>query len=121
MFHPRATHGVTGVRTREFIARPARPAPVSAALNGRLVWQYDLTDAQYVSLSRLTATLCRVLPRIRPDVPRDARGAVRPGRLEDAELAAFSGVVGHYHVSNTKVDPGPALDWDRVLRRARRR
>lgn len=31
------------------------------------------------------------------------------------EQAAFSGVLGHYHVQSNKQDPGPALQWERLL------
>ena len=81
--------------------------------------QYDFTPEQYESLARLLATLSRSLPGIRLDAPRDGRGAVRRDVLDDAELAAFSGVLGHHHVSADKQDPGPAFDWEAVLARAR--
>ena len=35
------------------------------------------------------------------------------------ELAAFEGVLGHYHVTKRKIDPGPAFQWDHVLKGAR--
>jgi N-acetyl-anhydromuramyl-L-alanine amidase AmpD len=44
---------------------------------------------------------------------------VRTDVLTDEEFAAFSGVLGHLHVSANKSDPGPAFDWERFLREAR--
>lgn len=120
VFNPPETNGATGIRTKGFVARPAREDPVFGTIQDRLLWQYDLTDAQYASLSRLTATLCRVLPRIKAVAPRDANGELRTTVLTDQELEKFSGVIGHYHLTNRKVDPGPALNWDRVLSKARR-
>ena len=35
------------------------------------------------------------------------------------QYAAFSGIVGHYHVQKNKTDPGPAMQWDRLLEDAR--
>jgi len=35
--------------------------------------------------------------------------------LPDAELNAYQGVLGHYHVQKNKTDPGPALDWEKVV------
>ena len=35
------------------------------------------------------------------------------------ELKAFKGVVGHWHITKEKPDPGPAFNWDRVLTGAR--
>lgn len=109
-----------GVRTPGFVARPARDEPVEGVINGSRLVQYDLTPEQYDSLTRLTATLCTVLPRIRCDYPRGAGGAVITTRLGDEELAAYAGLLGHWHVQANKVDPGPAFQWDRVAGGARR-
>lgn len=112
--------GDGGLRRKGYVARPARPEPVVGEIHGKELRQYDLTDAQYASLIKLTATLCKVLPKIAPDYPRDAEGRLRTDLLSDEEIANFSGVLGHYHVSDRKVDPGPALDWDRLMRGVRR-
>ena len=32
----------------------------------------------------------------------------------------YHGVLGHYHIQDNKVDPGPALQWDYVIGEARR-
>ena len=107
--------GESGVRTPDFVARPARHEPVFGEINGRQLYQYDLTDAQYESLIRLTATLCHVLPRIRPDYPRDGQGRLRTSVLTPDEIEDFSGLIGHWHITQAKVDPGPAFDWDRLV------
>ncbi|MCA9222413.1 MAG: N-acetylmuramoyl-L-alanine amidase, partial [Planctomycetales bacterium] len=120
VFNPPLSDGATGLRTTPFTATPARPEVVQGRIHDRDLNQYDLTDAQYASLIRLTATLCRVLPRIRAEGPRDGAGAIRRDVLSDAELAAFRGIVGHYHLTEEKIDPGPALDWDRLIAGVRR-
>ncbi len=107
--------GDGGLRTADYVARPARDIPVEGAVHGRDLMQYDLTDAQYDSLIKLTATLCRVLPKIAPDAPRDADGNIRWDVLSADERAAFSGLIGHYHITTNKVDPGPAFDWQRLI------
>ncbi|MCH7813563.1 MAG: N-acetylmuramoyl-L-alanine amidase [Planctomycetes bacterium] len=107
--------GDGGVRTAGFVARPARPEPVTGEIQGRALRQYDLTDAQYDSLIKLTATVCTVLPRIEADYPRDQDGRLRTTILSDDEFERFSGLLGHWHVSEAKVDPGPAFDWDRLI------
>jgi N-acetyl-anhydromuramyl-L-alanine amidase AmpD len=109
-----------GVRTPGFQVRPARPAPVEGRVQGRDFTQYDYTEAQYRTLTRLFAGLNRALPRIRLEVPRDAEGRIRDAVLAPEEQAAFSGILGHFHVSARKQDPGPAFDWERVLSGARR-
>ncbi|RMF84551.1 MAG: N-acetylmuramoyl-L-alanine amidase, partial [Planctomycetota bacterium] len=115
-----ASLGETGVRTPGFVARPSRNEPITGVIQGRRLTQYDLTDEQYDSLIKLTATLCRVLPKLTPQAPRDADGRVRDHVFSPDELDAYSGLLGHWHVSKSKVDPGPAFDWERVLRGVRR-
>lgn len=102
-----------------YVGRPARAAPVHGTIQGQKLWQYDFTDAQYTALAKLTATLATVLPKIQLDAPRGDDGAIRSGALSAAEFDAFAGVLGHYHVQTNKTDPGPAFDWDRLLRQAR--
>lgn len=107
--------GETGFRVRDFVPRPARGEMIAGEIHGRRLHQYDFTPQQYEALARLTAALCRVLPQIRPDAPRDAAGRVITRRLTDAEFAAHRGLLGHYHVQADKVNPGPAFDWERLL------
>lgn len=105
----------TGIRTEGFVARPARPEPVRGRINGLDLVQYDLTPEQYDSLIRLTATLCRVFPKIKPDCPRDADGNIVMHVLPDAEIESFSGILGHFHVTQRKQDPGPAFNWEMLI------
>ena len=106
-------------RTPNFVARPAREEPIYGEIHGRRLKQYDFTDEQYESLSRLVATLNRVLPAIEFRVPRDDSGRIRMDRLSDDEIAEHNGLIAHWHLTANKIDPGPAFDWDRVLGRAR--
>ncbi len=103
------------VRTAGFIARPRDKQLATGTINGTEYQQYDFTKEQYRSLVKLTAALNRALPGIQLNAPRDASGAVRSDVLSDAEYANFRGVLGHYHVSENKQDPGPAFDWERFL------
>jgi N-acetyl-anhydromuramyl-L-alanine amidase AmpD len=108
------------IRTPGFAARPARPDPVRAVIQGRELYQYDLTPEQYDSLIRLTATLATVLPKIRLDYPTGSEGRVVAHTLPPEELASWTGLIAHWHIQDNKVDPGPAFDWDRVVEGARR-
>lgn len=112
--------GTGGLRQSNVVLRPARPEPVRGEVQGRTLYQYDLTPQQYEALTRLTAALCRVFPKIRCDYPRDAAGNLVTRKLPDDELARFQGVLAHYHIQTNKTDPGPAFQWDRVLSGARR-
>ena len=104
------------LRVRDYVGRPARPTHFSGTINGSRLVQYDFTDEQYESLIALTRTLTEVLPAMRPQVPRDAAGQVVMDKLPDAEYEAFSGILGHNHVQLNKTDPGPAFDWERLVR-----
>ena len=113
-------YGDGGIRTPGFVGHPARPAPVAGRIQGHDLIQYDFTPEQYEALIKLTATLCTVLPKIRCDYPRDSAGHLVPHKLPDAQLKAYQGVLGHYHIQTDKVNPGPALQWDYLIDNARR-
>ena len=112
--------GPNAERAPHFAGRPARRGEVFGEVQGEALRQYDFTVEQYRALARLTAALCTVLPGIRCDYPRDASGRLMTRKLPDADLAAYRGVLGHYHIQTNKVDPGPALQWDYVIGQARR-
>jgi N-acetyl-anhydromuramyl-L-alanine amidase AmpD len=103
------------IRTAGFVGRPARKDVVTGEINGRELMQYDFTDEQYEALIKLTAGLARIFPKLTLTVPRDENGAVRSTALSDEEREAYSGLMGHWHVTTGKADPGPAFDWTRVL------
>ncbi|MBC7834469.1 MAG: N-acetylmuramoyl-L-alanine amidase [Phycisphaerales bacterium] len=111
--------GDGGVRTAGFVGRPSRAEMVVGEVQGSRLAQYDMTDAQYDSLIKLTATLCTVLPRIECDYPRNDRGELVRAKLDDAALAEYRGLIGHFHITENKTDPGPAFDWERVVRGAK--
>ena len=111
--------GDGGIRTKGFVGHPARPEPVHGVTQGHELVQYDFTPEQYAALARLTATLCQVFPKIKCAYPVDAQGRLIDHKLPNAELAAYGGVLGHFHIQTNKVDPGPAFQWDYVIGRAR--
>jgi|GEM_PF-165966 len=79
-------------------------------INGGRVKTHGLADTQYRTLSAVVAALTFALPKIERRVPRTASGEVVLRFLHNAE--SFAGVVGHFHLSETRWDPGPAFDWD---------
>lgn len=112
--------GDGGIRTPNFVGRPARNEPVKGVVQGRELTQYDFTPEQYKALAHLTAALCKALPKIKCDYPRDTEGRLLTYKLPDDELQKYQGVIGHLHIQTNKVDPGPALDWNYVVGHARR-
>ena len=115
-----AQYGDGGIFTKDFVGHPARPEPIKGEIQGKQLVQYDFTPQQYQALIKLTATLSKALPQIKCDYPRDAAGKLITAKLPDAELAAYKGVMGHFHIQTNKVDPGPAFQWDYVIGGARK-
>jgi N-acetylmuramoyl-L-alanine amidase len=107
------------LRVKNFVGRPARPEPIRGIVQGTDLVQYDFTPEQYAALAKLTAALTNIFPKITGDIPRGPDGQVLPHKLPDAELAAYRGVLGHYHIQTNKTDPGPALQWEKLLSEAR--
>ena len=112
-------YGDGGVRSGERRFPSALHGPVTGQVHGGSFIQYGFTEQQEESLAALTAALHRALPGIALDVPRAQDGSVRTTALSPDELAAWKGLLGHHHVTERKVDPGPALDWDGLLEAAR--
>jgi N-acetyl-anhydromuramyl-L-alanine amidase AmpD len=111
--------GEPGVRTPDFVPRPDRPEPVAGEIHGKRYWQLDYTPQQYRTLAHLCAALSRTFPRIRLEAPRGPDGSIRTTALSRQELQEFDGIVGHFHVQTNKTDPGPAMQWERLLQAAR--
>ncbi len=87
-------------------------------LQGRRLHQFPFAEAQYESLVLLTRALREALPAVQPVCPLDGDGGVCDRVLDAESQEAFAGILGHFHVSGAKVDPGPAFDWVRYLRGA---
>ena len=119
VFSPQWFPNGTGILTEDFVGRPARKDRIEGKIHGTRYFQYDFTEQQYQALAKLVATVNRVLPKIAIDAPRDGAGNVLARQLDETEFSRFSGLIGHYHVTDQKNDPGPAFDWERVVREAR--
>lgn len=103
------------LRTVPFYGHPARSEVVVGTVQGVELYQYDFTPEQYDSLIKLTATLCKIFPKLDCTYPQDEQGKLIPKMLPEADWKEFQGILGHYHVQKNKTDPGPAFDWDRVV------
>ncbi|MBK9138862.1 MAG: N-acetylmuramoyl-L-alanine amidase [Verrucomicrobia bacterium] len=111
--------GDGGLRTPGFVGRPVRHERVRGRIQGIELEQYDFTPEQYRALAHLTAALCRIFPKLTCDYPRDSAGRAVPVKLPDEELGRYQGLLGHWHIQTDKVDPGPAFQWDKLVREAR--
>jgi N-acetylmuramoyl-L-alanine amidase len=114
------TFGAEGVLKTNLASHPARPQPIEGNIQGKDLVQYDYTPEQYNALIKLTATLCRIFPKIRCQYPTNDSGQLVTVKLPDEVLTNYTGILGHYHIQTDKVDPGPAFQWDYVIAGARR-
>lgn len=105
---------LVGESVEGYPAFPARRGVFSGVIHDRQYFQRDFTEAQYQALEKLLVTLCIAFPKIRPEVPRLADGSIRDDLLPERQRQP--GLLGHWHVSKQKNDPGPAFDWDRIER-----
>ncbi|MBW8864406.1 MAG: N-acetylmuramoyl-L-alanine amidase [Verrucomicrobia bacterium] len=112
--------GESGIRTPGFIGHPAHNEPVRGVIQGDDLLQYDFTPEQYAALTKLTAALCKIFPKLKCQYPVDADGKLITHKLPDEDLDKYQGVMGHYHIQTNKNDPGPAMDWDRVIEGAKK-
>ena len=113
LIFPQAVRGRDAFADRKL--RPRRNEPILGTIRGKQYQQYDFTPQQYDSLIKLSAALCELFPSLKPDAPRTPDGRVMDKTLSDEQWASFSGILGHYHVQENKIDPGPALDWEYLL------
>src|SRR5262249_32169928 len=111
--------GDGGIRTPGFVGHPKTLKPMRGIIQGHELIQYDFTPEQYRALIKLTATLVKVLPKIKCDFPKDTAGRVISEKLPDDQLKEYQGILGHFHIQTDKVDPGPAFQWDYLTRNAR--
>jgi N-acetyl-anhydromuramyl-L-alanine amidase AmpD len=107
------------ILTPNFVAHPDRNEMISGEIQGRVRHQYDFTPQQYAALTKLTATLCTIFPKLKCDYPKDEHGQLITHALSDEQYDKYQGLLGHYHVQTNKTDPGPAFQWDRVINGAR--
>jgi N-acetyl-anhydromuramyl-L-alanine amidase AmpD len=107
-----ARFGDGGLRAPERATRTATPGKTEGAIHGEPLEQYDFTAAQYESLAALAAALHEALPGIVLDVPREPDGTLMQRALTDDEYDGYAGLLGHYHVTTRKTDPGPAFRWE---------
>ena len=96
---------------RPYLEKLGLKRPVARfTLRGLALAARGPTSAQQTSLTAVCKALVRAFPTIQRRVPRDGEGKVLFDTLD--EKAHFSGIMGHYHVSPNRWDPGPGIDWE---------
>ena len=76
-------------------------------INGNTFKAFEYTAAQMDALGRLCRELRKLLPNLPMEFPQSSPGVQSWGTLPRAGSFAFSGYLGHYHLTEQKWDPGP--------------
>lgn len=92
-------------------AYPEGRPTVTCRVHGHQFLCYDFTEAQYEAMVRLCRALSQILD-IPLSLPRDATG--QQVWTTVPRVRTFEGFIGHYHVIDSKWDPGP-WDFPRLL------
>jgi N-acetyl-anhydromuramyl-L-alanine amidase AmpD len=88
-----------------------RPLSDPMTINGKSVRSYGYTEAQYTALFALLRVLSGALEHIDlvfPTGPQETTFSWQD-TYED-----FEGVVGHFHLTPRRWDPGPGFEWSRL-------
>jgi len=74
-------------------------------IHGHTYLAFDYTEAQYEALKALARGLVKALPNLPAEYPQDSPGYQSWGVLNGVH--GYSGLLGHYHTTRRKWDPGP--------------
>lgn len=88
-------------------------------INGTPFRSLTYTDKQYESLIALLRVFVDVLG-LQPVFPVDEAGKIQDSVLSSPPPDQFRGILCHWHIQEEKWDPGPGLDWERILAGLRR-
>ncbi|MBL9020378.1 MAG: N-acetylmuramoyl-L-alanine amidase [Myxococcales bacterium] len=83
---------------------------VPCKINGHTFLAFDYTPEQIRTFQQLGRALLRFLPNIPAEYPQSSPGVQHWGTLPEQGPGgsfAFSGYIGHYHLTGQKWDPGP--------------
>ncbi len=80
-------------------------------IHGRSLEIANFYPAQVASLRGLLEIVNGALG-IPMKFPQDEAGMLLTTVMDPRELALFSGVLGHFHVTTSKIDPGVQIFWD---------
>lgn len=92
------------------VPKADRDRPTYATVqNGKTRTFARFFPAQLAASVALGNAVSDAIPTIPKRIPTDAKGVLYPDTMKRAELATFSGHLGHYHLTDSKSDPGADL------------
>jgi len=109
----KADDGTAGVAS-QVASGGVRRISAETEVNG-VKWKgLGYTDLQYDALIRLLRELNVHFPKFKLACPMDDRGEPIWQMIEAIDTEKM-GIYGHYHLTATKIDPGPGMDWARLI------
>lgn len=75
-------------------------------IRGRKVKMAKFYDKQHIALKALIDAICAAIPTIPKVIPAGADGKLLQATMTPAQLKAYKGIIGHFHISTKKTDPG---------------
>ena len=106
--------GFKGRKLKRELDRYRFENPSSQKIGHKVQRCWGYSQEQYTSLILLLRLFVREL-KLEKSFPMGKNGRVIPRLLEEDDLKELKGFVGHYHISDQRWDPGPALNWERIL------
>lgn len=94
--------------------REGRTPSEEMTINGSLFKSWNYTDAQYKSLIAILRVLVERIG-LQPVFPVNEEGRILDCMMDNPPPVEFKGIMCHWHVQAEKWDPGPGLDWERIL------
>jgi len=91
---------------------------IPCRINGNTILSYDYTKEQYDSMVALCRALTHLLPNIPTEFPQASPGIQSWDTMQYGKTLSYAGYIGHYHLTQSKWDPG-AFDFKDFCRRVR--
>lgn len=82
---------------------------IRTKIKGMTLQIAEFYPVQLEAVLWLVDAITAAIPTIPRRVPRERSGELIHRTLTRPEALKFKGIVGHYHLSRIKIDPGPAL------------
>lgn len=75
-------------------------------INGSTINAAQFNDKQLKALQALLKAVCGAIDTLPYVLPYDASNSLITSAMTNQQLADHKGIIGHYHITNKKLDPG---------------
>lgn len=81
-------------------------------INNSKIRAAQFTEKQLIALEALIKAVCEAMPSIPMQIPVGADGKPTNKIMTPKQLREYKGLIGHYHISSKKFDPGlHVFEW----------